>query len=339
MTAPVLYPTSAQFSGVAKEATASPGTPVAMTNPLLTDNFVWVDTPIWLPDKAYRGVMGNDSFNEIEGVYTCAVTAGGPVFADTIGFVLGNILGDVTTTATAAPFTHKISLLNPTSGAPTAQPTTHTLTAYNGVTPTVGARQVPYSCFSQVVFSFDAAAGLLTWTGSAMGWKSVPAGARPTASPSAVKPQASWIGVLGLGGTVIGAPVASIQTGKITITREIEPEPVANGIQNPLAIARNGLAATFDLTFIAQDESIYNYMIGNTQPQAQLLFSSGAGQQVQFDIQQASFQKASPDYGNKVVRWVTSGKCVFNSTNVGTSGGLAPIQATLVNSMPSGSYT
>ena len=338
MAAPVVYPTSAQFSGVAKEVLTTPGTPVAMTAALLTDNFVWADTPIWLPDQAYRGVMGNDSFNEIEGVYTCAVTCGGPVFADTIGYVLGNILGDITTTGTASPFTHKISLMNPTSGAPTAQPTTHTLTAYNGVTPTVGARQVPYSCFSQVVFDFDAAAGLLKWSGAATGWKSVPAGARPTASPSAVKPQASWIGTMGLGGTVIGAPIASIQTGKITINREIEPEPVANGVQNPLAIARNGLSASFDLTFIAQDEAIYNYMINNTQPQIQLLFSSGANQQVQFDIQQASFQKAVPDYGNKVVRWSTSGKCVFNSTNVGTTGGLAPIQATLVNAVASGTY-
>ncbi len=337
MTAAVAFPSVAQFSGVAKDL--GDGTPVAMTATLLTDSFVWKDTPTWLYDQAYRGVMGNSAFNEIEGVYYCDVACGGPVYVDTIGFPLGNILGDITTTGSVAPFVHAISLLNPTSGNPSAQPTSHTLTAYNGVTATVGARVIPSCAFSEIVFDFDAASGLLTWTGKANGFKSQAAGARPTASPTSVKPQAAWIGTMGLGGTVIGSPIVSLSTGKITLTREVENENTVNGSQNPLLIARGGFSCSFDLTFIAQNETVYTDMINNVQPQIQLLFSSGSNQKIQFDLQQAAFESAFPDYGSKVVKWSVSGKGVFNSTNVGSSGGLAPMQVTLTNAVAAGIYT
>lgn len=339
MAAVTAYPTVGQFTGVAKETT--PGTPVAMTTTLLTDQFVWDDKPVWLDDKAYRGVMGNDSFNVVQGVYYCDVTCGGPVFADTIGFPLGNIMGDVTTTGGSAPFTHVFSLLNPTSGAPTGQPTTHTLTQYYGPTTTSGTRQVPSACFSQLVFTFNAATGLLMWTGKANGWKSVPAGSRPTAAPSTVVPQAAWVGLLGLGGTASGSPFISLQDAKITITRELENEYTVNGTQNPLVIFRGGLTCTFDMNFIAQNETVYTDMITNAQPQIQVQFASGSGAtaiEVQFDIQQAAFTKATPSFSRKTVDWAVSGKGVFNTTNVGTSGGLAPVQVTLKNAVTSGSY-
>jgi hypothetical protein len=339
MTAPVLLPTPAQFGGVAKELATAPGTPVAMTNTLLTDNLVYQDLPQWLADQANRGVMGTDSFNEIQGVMWSTITMGGPLNTDTFGFLAANILGDVTTTGASSPFTHAIALLNPTSGNPGAQPVTDTFTAYNGVPATVGARQIPYGCLSQLVVDFDALSGLLKWSATVMGWPTVLPGVRPTAAPSSVKPLAPWIGTVGVGGTAVGAPVATLRTGKITMNREVEPEPTVNGLQKPLGMARAGFSVTTDLTFIAQDESIYNHMINNDEPQVQLIFSAGANQSIQFDFQQMAFQNIKPDYGAKVVRWATqTNKCVFNSTNVGTSGGQGPMKITLVNSLPSGTY-
>lgn len=338
MTAPVLYPSVARFSGWAKEVATTPGTAVPMTMNLNTDSFVFKDEPVWIKDQATRGSMGNDAYNLVQGPIVCNVTADGPVFVDSFGMLLANIFGDLTVTGTASPFTNKFSLLNPTSGAPTAQPITHTLTAYNGVAPTSGTHLIPYACFSQLVIEFDAASGLLKWSGTATGWKSQVAGSRPTSSPSSVKPQASWVGTMGLGGTVGGAPIVSIQTGKITITREIEPEPVANGSQTPLGITRGGLSVAADFTFLAQDNSVYTHMINNDQPQVQILFSSGSTQQVQFDMQQYGFTVTDHDYGNKAVRWATSGMPIFNSTNAGASGGQSPMSATLVNAIASGTY-
>lgn len=339
MAAVTAYPTDAQFTGVAKETT--PGTVVPMTATLLTDTFTWKDTPVWLDDKAYRGVMGNDSFNVIQGVYYSDISCGGPVFADTIGYVLGNLLGDITTTGSSAPYTHVISLLNPTSGAPTGQPTTHTLEQYYGPTVTSGARTFPSACFSQVVFEFTAATGLLTWTGKANSWVSQAAAARPTAAPSAAIPQAAWVGLMGLGGTASGAPIVSLKTAKVTVTRELENEYTVNGTQNPLVIFRGGLSVTFDATFVAQNEVVYTDMITNAQPQIQFKFASGAGAAAinfQVDLQKAAFTSAAPDFSQKSVSWSVSGKGVFNSTNVGTSGGLAPVQFTLQNAVTSGTY-
>lgn len=342
MAAPLVYPVVAQVNGIAKEAAGSPGTPVAMTNTVPVDTFKWEDKPVWGEDKAPRGVMGNDAFSETQLVYYCDVSAvGGPAYADTVGFPAGNIMGDITTTGTGAPFQHVISLLNPTSGAPTGQGTTHTWTHYNGVKPTVGGIYVPYFCLSQFVLTWDFATGMLMWSGKGQGWKSVALGARPTAAASAIKPFAGWVGQLAVGGALPGAAVSNLEKATFTVNRELENEYTGNGLQNPLSIARGGLSCTFDLQFLAQDDTYYNDMINNTQPQLQALFSTGVSAtltSVQVDMQQAAFTKIAADYSKKMVRWTVSGKGVFNSTNVGASGGLAPVQFTLKNAVTSGTY-
>lgn len=343
MTDPLAYPSVAQFDGCAKEVAGSRGVPVAMTNtiPLETD-FKWKDKPLWIPDKGLRGVMGNDAFNKTQGVYYCDVSAmGGAVFMDTIPFLIGNILGDVTETGTAAPYMHKFALLNPTSGNPTAQPTTLTWTHYDGTTPSTGAIQVPYFCLSQLVISWDFATGMLMWSGKGQGWKSVAAAARPTPSPSSVKPKAGWIGQFAVGGTVPGQAVTNLEKFTLTINRELELEYTGNNVQNPLMVARAGVSATWSATWLAQDYTYYNDMMSNTEPQCQALFTTGTGattQALQLDMQQTAFEDAEEDGSKKMLRWNTSGSLVFNSTNVGTSGGQGPLTATVTNAVTSGTY-
>lgn len=342
MAAPIVLPVVTQINGVAKEASGTPGTPVPMTTTMPVDTFKWEDKFAWGEDKAPRGTMGNDAFSETQLVYYCDVSSvGGPAFADTVGFPIGNIMGDITTTGTAAPFQHVISLLNPTSGNPGAQGTTHTWTHYDGVIPTVGGIYVPYFCLSQFVLTWEAATGMLMWSGKGQGWKSVTLAARPTASPSSIKPFAGWIGQLGIGGTVISNPVTNLEKATITVTRELENEFTGNGQQNPLSVARAGLSCTFDFEFLAQDNTYYTDTLNNVQPQVQALFSTGAGAaltSIQVDMQQAAFQKVPPDYSKKMTKWMVSGKGVFNSTNIGASGGLSPVQFTLKNAITSGTY-
>jgi hypothetical protein len=45
----------------------------------------------------------------------------------------------------------------------------------------------------------------------------------------------------------------------------------------------------------------------------------------------AGFLTAKPAFGQKAVQWVASGKCVFNSTDVGATGGFGPATITVVN--------
>jgi hypothetical protein len=92
------YASSKQFVGIAPETTQ--GTPVAMTATQLLTAFTPADKPTFLKDQAWRGSMGTDSFNQILGTSTADISLGGPVFGDTIGFWLRNILGDCAVTGT-----------------------------------------------------------------------------------------------------------------------------------------------------------------------------------------------------------------------------------------------
>lgn len=338
MTVPNLYPVSAQFGGIAKDL--GDGSPVAMADNLLTNQLLFVDTPVWLTDNSNIGGM-DATGSTVQGKLYCAVNGGGNVFADTFPYLLANILGDVTTTGTASPFTHKVSVMNPAaSNSYKAQPTSHTITAYNGVAASTGAWQIASVALSQLVIEFDAAAGLLAYTFTANGWPSVIAGVRPISAPSAVKPIAAWRGQMGLGGPASGGTlVSNLATAKITINREIENQFMADGTQNPQAIGRGAVTSEFEATFLATDNVVWTDMMSNTGPQVQWLFNAGTSQQVQLDMQVARFKVAKPNYGSKMVRWDTSGTGERNSTNAGASGGLASVQATVVNAVASGHYS
>lgn len=338
MTVPNLYPVSAQFAGIAKDL--GDGNPVAMVDNLLTNQLLFVDTPVWLTDNSNIGGM-DATGSTVQGKLYCAVNGGGNVFTDTFPYLLLNILGDVTTTGTASPFTHKVSVMNPAaSNSYKAQPTSDTLTAYNGVAASTGAWQIASVALSQLVIEFDAAAGLLAYTFTANGWPSVIAGVRPTSAPSAVKPIAAWRGQMGLGGPASGGTlVSNLATAKITINREIENQFMADGTQNPQAIGRGAVTSEFEATFLATDNVVWTDMMSNTGPQVQWLFNAGTSQQVQLDMQVARFKVAKPNYGSKMVRWDTSGTGERNSTNAGATGGLASIQATVVNAVAAGHYS
>jgi hypothetical protein len=342
VTNPPFYPVVAQFDGVAVETEA--GTPVAMSATVpLTAPLGWQDKPLYITDKGMRGSM-TDEYGEVQGVMICDVGGmQGNVLVDTFGYLLANILGDVAETGTTAPYQHEFALMNPASGnSYTAQPVTNTWTHYDGVTPSVGARQIPGLCLSQLEISWEYATKLLTWTAKGTGWESVAAGSRPSPSPSSVKPDASWIGQFAVGGTVMSDSVTNLETAKITINRELEVEYTGNGSQNPLGIARAGLTVETAYTFIAQDLTYYTDVMSNTQPQIQAIFSTGTGaslQSLQIDMQQNALVVPKPNAGKKMARWDITGKGIANTTNAGATGGDSPLMVTLKNAVASGIYT
>jgi hypothetical protein len=95
---PQTYASAKQFIGVAKETTQ--GTAVAPTAYIPVDKFEPEDKPTWLDDMAMRGSM-IDVYGKQQGVLKAEFSMSGPVFADTIGWLLANILGDISVTGTA----------------------------------------------------------------------------------------------------------------------------------------------------------------------------------------------------------------------------------------------
>lgn len=337
---PQTYASVSQFGLWGLEST--PGTTPASYFGLLYDQFQWEDKIVYLEDKAFRGVMMNDAFNEIQGVKYCDLSMGGPVYMDSIGMPLANILGEGLFT-TGTPNTWAFNLLNPTNAttAPySGQPATHGLVQWYGPTTTTGARLFPSACFSSLELDFNAANGLLMWTGKANSFASVPVPTtRPTFVTSTEVPVAAWSGSLSLG----GSGDVTLSEGKVTLTRELENVFTVDGSQNPYIIQRGGLSATFDLTFVAASEAELLYYLNNTQPTLSLTFTNnlaaGALRSINIAAQQAAFLTAKPDFGNKEVRFQTTGKFIGNTTNVGASGGYGPLTATLRNNVATGVYT
>lgn len=337
MAPPNTYASLKRALGIAKETT--PGTPVAPVAWLPIDKFDWNDKPTWLEDKALRGVMGNESFNIIQGVQIAELDISGPLFGDEIGYLVGNLLGQDDTTGASAPFTHKFSLLNTLTG----QGTTHTLTQFYGPEPTHNARQFSGTVFTEFSVTFNAESEMLMYTAKAISWVSNVAAATPTPTFTAVKPMPSWQAVLGVGGPATGGTqVLSIYKGAFNFKRAAKPYFTAQNLQSPYIIQRGGVSVDFSLTYVAADETALTTMRNNTQPQVQFIVNNGLtlGNAIvaQVDMQQAAFTEAKPNFGSEAIEFDVTGKAVFNSTNVGTTGGLAPATFTLQNAIAASTY-
>lgn len=86
-----VYPVTRRFIGLAKEAI--PGTAVTPTYTFPMTTFTPVDKYTYLEDAAWRNAMAG-LYNLIQGVRIADISLGGPFFADGIGYLLLNTLGD-----------------------------------------------------------------------------------------------------------------------------------------------------------------------------------------------------------------------------------------------------
>lgn len=237
------------------------------------------------------------------------------------------------------PYTQAWSLLNSGSG----QPATHTITHFLGPTATSGARQYPGACLSELALKWNAETELLSWTGKATTWPSVPLGSVPVAAPSTVLPVASWRMLLGIGGPASGGTLIATSTdGELTIKRELTPYYTVTGSQNPYIIQRGGLSVEGKLNFVAADESPLLYVLNNTQPQLQIILDNGlTGTNkitFQIDCQIAAFTESVPDGTKAAVEYGNTFMAVLNTTNAGGSGGYSPIKVSVTNNVPAGTF-
>jgi len=102
-----VFPSERRAIGGAREAT--PGTPLAPTFSIPVVGFVPEDKPIWLPDESMRAAMAA-TYGLIQGPYVADLTFdASPVYMDTIGHFLWNILGDYTSSGVSTGTTGTIS--------------------------------------------------------------------------------------------------------------------------------------------------------------------------------------------------------------------------------------
>lgn len=324
---PTTYASAKQFLGLAKETTH--GTAVAMSTTMPVDEFTAEQSFEWLKDEAWRGHMGDVSGIH-QGVTKTEWSLKGPVFLDTVGHLLLNCLGDLTTTS-ATPNSHAFALLN--SGS--AQPASHTFTHFQGPVATTGARRVPGSCVSELSFKFNAESELFTLEAKGTGWGTDPVpSSAPTASPSTVVPLASWRGVVTIGGSA----AANVSEFELSIKRELKPIYTMSATgQSPYIIQRGKLGCTGKVMFVADGETPFTKYLARTQEAVQVVIDNGLSGAsklgVTFLLSTCNWDNVKLDAGNEYIGYEGEYTGISNSTNAGASGGMSPLKVTVENSI------
>lgn len=318
------------YLGIAKEVTK--GTPVAPTDfiPVLASKLKPVDVIGELYDEGLRGSLLKQ-YNYIPGRTNSTFDFGGPVYADTIGYALGGLLGSVTTTGGSAPYTHAISIKNATSVGADAQPTSFTLTDFYAAEVRAYAG-IQIHDFS-LKFTSD---GLLDYDAKGTGWAST-AASTPTPSFSSNLPIPTWIGTVSIGGSTISNSV----DGNIDMTRPVTPIFGIQNTKNPYQVFLGALETKGKIRFIMEDNSELTRFLTNTQPAITLNWAQGAGAsatQVAFTITKGAYIAAVIDRSKDYVEIEVDIMAEGNTTDTGATGGFGNIKWTLQNAKPSGTY-
>lgn len=323
-------PSVRSYLGIAKEVT--PATPVSATDfiPINKDAFKPVDIIAPLYDTGLRGSMA-ENYNYIQGRRHTEIDIAGPVFADTIGYWLGGIMGSVVTTGASAPYAHTITLKNATGVGADAQPTSFTLedmyVANNRYYP--GCKVTEFS----MTFNSD---GMLEYTTKLMGF---PTQTTSAASPtfSDVVPTPVWRGTVSVGGVTIGYTT----NGTINMTRKAEAIFGINTEQGPYEIFVGALDSTGSLTFVMEnDDQLLNFL-DNTQPVLNFQWSQGTGATattIAFNLSKGAYTTGAIDRSGDHVAITVDVAAIATTADAGTTGGYAPIQWYLENAVTSGTY-
>jgi len=323
-------PSVKSYLGVALETTK--GTAVAATNfvPITLNTFKPVDVIAPLYDTGIRGSMV-ENYNYVQGRRNSTVDFGGPVFADTVGFWIAGVLGDVTTTGSTAPYTHAIALKNAVGGSGDAQPKSLTITDFYSE----GTRYYPGVQITDFGLTFNAD-GMLEYAVKAMGFPSTTTSA-PTPSFSTVLPTQVWTGTVTISGTTVG----SVRTGTLDLSRKAEAIWGVSNTQAPYQVFLGSLTTKGKVTFVMDSETQLTNYINNTQPALTFNFSTGTGAtatQVQFTVSKGAYVMGAIERNAEYVEVTVDIEGLGNTTDVGATAGYSPIKFTLQNALPSGTF-
>lgn len=318
------------YLGIAKEVTK--GTAVAPTDfiPVMVDTLKPVDVIDPLYDKGLRGSLV-ENYNYIQGRTRSTFEFGGSVFADTIGYALTGLLGQVATTGSSAPYTHTINLLNASAVGANAQPISYTLTDFYAA----DVRAYAGIQFHDFSLKFNAD-GLLEYDAKGTGYASAVA-STPTPSFSTVLPTPVWQGTVSIGGTT----VAYSMEGNIDMKRPVTPIYGVAQTQNPYSVFVGALETTGKITFVMENDTQLTNFLSNTQPAIVLNWAYGAGAtavQIQATLTKGAYTAAIIERSKDFVTVAIDLNAQGNTTDVGASAGYGNIKWTLQNAKTSGTY-
>jgi hypothetical protein len=318
------------YLGIAKEVTK--GTAVTPTDfiPVMVDTLKPVDIIDPLYDQGLRG-SNVVNYNYIPGRTRSTFDFGGAVFADTIGYSIGGLLGDVATVGASAPYTHTISVENGASTGSDVQPTSFTLTDFYAADVRAYAG-IQISDFS-LKFNAD---GLLQYDTKAVGWASASA-ATPTPSFSAVLPQPVWTGTV----SVAGSTVSNAVSGNIDMKRPVTPIYGIGNTQNPFNVFAGPLEVTGKVTFVMEANTELTRFLTNTQPALVFNWTSGTGAAlvgVKATLTKGAYVAAAIERSADFVQITIDLNGQANTTDAGATAGYSPIKWELKNAKASGTY-
>lgn len=323
--------TARSYLGIAKEVTK--GTPVAPTDfiPVASSKLKPEDniTELLASDMAQGSLVKDYAY--VPGPSNSTYDFGGPVYADTIGYVLGGILGSVSTSGASAPYTHTITLKNASSVGADAQPTSFTLTDFYAA----NVRAYPGIQFHDFNLKFTAD-GLLDYDAKGTGWLS---GTASTPSPtfSTVLPTPVWQATVSIGGTT----VANAVDGEITLTRPVTPIWGLQNTRDPFQVFVGALETKGKFKFVMENDSQLTNFLQNTQPAIVVNWAQGSGStatQIQFTVTKGAYTAAMIDRSKDFVEIDIEFTGIANTTDAGSTAGYSNTKWVLQNAKPSGTY-
>ena len=322
--------TARSYLGIAKEVTK--GTAVAPTNfiPVMASKLKPADVIGELYDKGLRGSLVED-YGYQQGRSNSTYDFGGSVFADTFGYVLAGVLGDVATTGSSAPYTHTIALKNATAAGADAQPISYTITDFYAA----DVRAYPGMQFSGMSLKFTAD-GLLEYDAKGTGWLSS-AASTPTPSFSSVLPTPVWQATVSIGGTT----VSTVVDGSIDLERPVTPIFGLSNTRNPFQVFLGALTTKGKLKFVMENNTELTRYLTNTQPAIVLNWAQGAGSsatQIQATLTKGAYIAAMIDRSDDYVTIEVDINAMANTTDIGASAGFGNIKWVLQNALPANTY-
>lgn len=283
------------------------------------------DNQAFAEDKGWRGSLV-DVYDLVATNRNATLDIGGDVFADTFGYFLGGVLGDVVFAA-ASPNTHTFSVLNSGTGQP---PSFQITDFYSAATRQYGGVQ-----FSDLNIK-GSGEGLLTYDCKATAYASGTV-ATPTASFGTIRATPGYAGVTTLNGTVIDKLVSV----DLSIKRSVDIVSNIDGGPDPFKVWDGVVSVGGKATYVVDDDTFLNYYLNNTQPPLSIAWNIGTGaSQVGLTVTmtKAAHKTAKLNRGKSYVAVDADIAAIANTTDAGASAGYSPVKVVLRNAKATGTY-
>jgi len=313
-----------QLAAVSLGLESTYGTAVSPTYSIPVSAWGPSDSHTPIGDAAWQGPPAT-TFGHEPGPLAGAHQLAAPVYADTVGFPLAGLLGDVTTT-TGSPNTHAMSLL--TTGD--LQPPSYTLYGADGLD------CLRYAGFRFTDCTLSGGDTGFAWTADGVSLDSTVVSA-PTTNFTGLAPIPSWTGVVQLGG------VTDLQTlsATVAITRSVVAQRNTDGSRVPWLQRAAEITVTGSVAVAMRDDTYRAAFVAGTPSSVDVTYSYGSGasaQQVKLHCSSVVFTKAARSYGSNWVELDLEWVADANAADAGSSGGKSPIKATVKNTVASGVY-